>query len=264
MKKFGCGILLFFVSTTLFGQSLRLKEKKNKWGYINNQKAWVIKPVFDEAEGFNASSALVKLDGKYQLINEKGDFLIKSEYDTLYRSGSYVIYHLSSNYGILDSLGIQLSEPIFDKVDGFYKGNFTVKKDGKWVAWSLDGSFKEIEDLVFVNPDEFPVFGSNCLEMKDLEEKKECSTKSLLMSIYKNIQYPAFARKNEIQGTVVIGFLVKSDGSLTDFELLKDVGGGCGEEALRVVKLLKVYHPPMMEGSPVTMKFVLPVKYRLE
>lgn len=175
-----------------------------------------------------------------------------------------MVYRLNSKYGILDSLGFQISEPIFDKVDGFYEDNFTVKKDGKWVAWSLKGTLAEIEDLVFVNPDEFPVFGSNCLEMKDLEEKKECSTKSLLMTVYKNITYPAFARMNGIEGTVVLGFLVKSDGSLDGFEILKDVGGGCAEEALRVAKLLKVYHPPMMEGSAVTMKFILPVKYRLE
>ena len=264
MKKIGFGIFLLFIAANLFSQTLKLKEKKNKWGYVNNQKEWVIKPVFEEAERFINSAALVKQDGKYRLINEKGEFLMESEYDTLYRSGSFVVYRFGSKYGILDSLGVQLSKPVFDKVDGCYENRFTVKMEGNWITWTLDGELKAIENLVFINPDDYPIFGANCLNLKDRKEIIECSNTALLINIYKNIKYPSDARYSGIQGTVVVQFFINADGSISDINLLKDIGGGCGEEAMRVVKLLKVYEAPKMEGSPVTMRYILPVKYRLE
>jgi TonB family protein len=263
MKKIGFGILLLFLAANLFCQDLHLKEKKNKWGYVNSQKKFVIKPIFDEAERFRNESAIVKTGDNYNLINTKGAFLLNEEYDTLRRSDSFVIYRLDSKFGILDSVGTKVSEPIFEKIDAYNGDGFTVKIDGKWVSWSEDGRSQEMENLVFVNPDESPVFGSNCLKIKDREEKQDCSAKSLLMTIYKKIKYPADARDKSIEGTVVLRFLIKSDGSLDDFEILKDVGGGCGEEALRVAKLIKIYQPPMMEGMPVAMKFILPIRYRL-
>jgi TonB family protein len=264
MKKIGLGIFLLLLTASLFGQRLYPKEKKNKWGYVNSQKKFVINPIFDDAESFRNSSAIVKTGNHYNLINKAGEFLLNVEYDTLRRSGSYVICCLDSKYGILDSLGNQLSEPLFEKIDGYNGDGFTIKIDGKWVAWTLDGRVEAIEDLVFVNPDEYPVFGSNCLDIQDQEEKEACSTKALFMTIYKKITYPAYARNNGIEGTVVLRFIIKSDGSINDIKILKDVGGGCGEEALHVAKLLKVYQPPMMEGLPVAMQYTLPVKYRLE
>ncbi len=263
MKKIGFGILLLMLAANLYGQGIYPKEKKKKWGYVNSQKKFVIKPVFEKAAPFKYSSAIVKTENNYSLINKKGEFLINEKYDTLRRSGSYVIYRLDTKFGILDSVGTLVCEPIFEKIDGYNGDSFTVKIDGRWVSWHENGEIREMENLVFVHPDEYPIFGSNCLDIKDKTERQECSNRSMIRTLYTNIKYPPLARNNGIEGTVVLRFLIKSEGTLDNFEILKDVGGGCGKEALRVAKLLKVVQPPIMEGKPVAMKYILPVKYRL-
>ena len=57
--------------------------------------------------------------------------------------------------------------------------------------------------------------------------------------IAQELQYPALAKRNRIMGQVIIGFTMNEDGTVANVKILKNIGGGCGDEALRVVKLLK-------------------------
>lgn len=75
--------------------------------------------------------------------------------------------------------------------------------------------------------------------------------------IAKNLQYPPTARRNRIQGQCIIGFTLNDDGSMSDIRVVKNIGGGCGEEALRVVKLLKFKAP----GYAI--KTSMPVNFKL-
>lgn len=61
--------------------------------------------------------------------------------------------------------------------------------------------------------------------------------------ISSNIQYPVLAKENKIQGAVELRFIVEKDGSLTNFEILSDPGGGLGAEALRVYQLMPKWIP---------------------
>ena len=79
-----------------------------------------------------------------------------------------------------------------------------------------------------------------------------------------NIKYPALARENNIQGNVVLSFVVGKDGSVSDIQILKDIGGGCGKEAIRVVQAMPKWSPGEANGHPVKVKFTLPVRFRLE
>jgi TonB family protein len=64
------------------------------------------------------------------------------------------------------------------------------------------------------------------------------------------VSYPQNARKNGIQGTVLISFFVEIDGSLTNWKIEKNIGGGCGEEALRVFKTMSNWIPATKNGVP--------------
>lgn len=86
----------------------------------------------------------------------------------------------------------------------------------------------------------------------------------LLKYLAKNIQYPALARENNIQGSVVLTFVVNKDGSISDVNIVRDVGGGCGKEAERVVKSMPKWSPGEANGNPVKVRFTLPVKFKLE
>jgi TonB family protein len=79
-----------------------------------------------------------------------------------------------------------------------------------------------------------------------------------------NIRYPALARENNIQGTVVLSFVIDKDGSANNISVLRDPGGGCGKEAARVVSLMPRWTPGQANGKPVRVKYTLPVRFRLE
>jgi TonB family protein len=79
-----------------------------------------------------------------------------------------------------------------------------------------------------------------------------------------NVKYPTIAKENGIQGMVVVGFIVEKDGSITNASIVKDIGGGCGTEAMRVVKTMPKWEPAKQNNQPVRSKVNLPVKFRLE
>ncbi len=78
-----------------------------------------------------------------------------------------------------------------------------------------------------------------------------------------NIVYPQLAREVNISGRVYLQFIVEKDGSITNIKLLKDIGGGCDEEAIRVVKLMPEWNPGKQNGRPVRVMLTLPVKFSL-
>jgi protein TonB len=72
------------------------------------------------------------------------------------------------------------------------------------------------------------------------------------------------ARANNIQGTVAVTFIVNKDGSVSSGEIIRDIGGGCGQEVLRVLSLMPDWVPGEVDGLPVKVRFTLPVRFRLE
>ncbi len=88
--------------------------------------------------------------------------------------------------------------------------------------------------------------------------------KDLLRYLAENIKYPPLARENNIQGTVALSFVIGKDGSVKDVQIVKEIGGGCGKEALRVVQAMPKWSPGEANGHPVKVRFTLPVRFRLE
>ena len=80
----------------------------------------------------------------------------------------------------------------------------------------------------------------------------------------KNIKYPQMARETGIQGRVFITFVVEKDGSVTNVQVLRSLGGGCDEEAVRVVKSMPKWKPGKQRGKPVRVSYNLPVNFKLQ
>jgi protein TonB len=78
-----------------------------------------------------------------------------------------------------------------------------------------------------------------------------------------NIRYPQMAREAGIQGTVFVTFVVERDGSVTDVRILRGIGGGCDEEAVRVVRNMPRWNPGRQRGQPVRVQFNMPIRYVL-
>lgn len=79
-----------------------------------------------------------------------------------------------------------------------------------------------------------------------------------------NIINPQMAKENGIQGRVFVTFVVERDGSVTDVRVLRGIGGGCDEEAVRVVKGMPKWTPGKYGGEAVRVQYNLPVKFTLQ
>jgi periplasmic protein TonB len=78
-----------------------------------------------------------------------------------------------------------------------------------------------------------------------------------------SIIYPETARKNGIQGTVYVSFIIDDDGSVTNVKILRGIGGGCDEEALRVVRIMPKWIPGKQDGKAVRVLFNMPINFKL-
>ena len=89
-------------------------------------------------------------------------------------------------------------------------------------------------------------------------EYYEGGQEKLLADIQKMIEYPPTARRNRIQGECLITFVLEADGKISGQKLVKEIGGGCGAEAMRIVNLLKFKAPGYRVDVGVPVKFALP------
>ena len=87
---------------------------------------------------------------------------------------------------------------------------------------------------------------------------------ALIKYLSENIKYPEQAKKDKIQGKVYISFVVEKDGSVADAKVLRGIGGGCDEEALRVVNAMPNWTPGKQRNTPVRVQFNLPVAFKLQ
>ena len=96
---------------------------------------------------------------------------------------------------------------------------------------------------------------------------RNCSDRALLQYIYENIKYPKKARKEGVQGQVFVQFVVKPDGMLTDINVVRDIGAGCGEAVVDMVKKMNQLSPPFTPGKQlgkaVKVLYTLPVTFQL-
>jgi protein TonB len=82
--------------------------------------------------------------------------------------------------------------------------------------------------------------------------------------LQQNIKYPEEAKELGIQGKVFVTFVVEVDGSISDVRVLRGIGGGCDEEAIRVVRSMPKWVPGKQRGVPVRVQFNLPIKFTLQ
>ena len=89
-------------------------------------------------------------------------------------------------------------------------------------------------------------------------------TEALYKYIAENIKYPEQAKADGIEGRVMVRFVVMDNGDVVNVEVAKGIGGGCDEEAVRVVKAMPKWKPAIHEGKPVNVQYVLPLTFKLQ
>ena len=150
-------------------------------------------------------------------------------------------------------LAFSFNNPEKQQVHNFYE-------DGLKITTSLDTLpggevFKVVEDM--------PVF-SGCAEIPDKAKQRKCSDEKMMQFIFSNLKYPKEAQKSNIQGMVVISFVVETNGSISNAKAVRSIGGGCDEEALRVVNAMPNWTPGKQGGKEVRVQYNLPIRFKLD
>ncbi len=81
--------------------------------------------------------------------------------------------------------------------------------------------------------------------------------------VAENIKYPVQAKRMNIQGRVYVEFVIAKDGTLTDVHIVKGIGAGCDEEALRIVQEAPPWNPAKQRGKPVRQRYTLPIVFKM-
>ncbi|MBL7783609.1 MAG: TonB family protein [Saprospiraceae bacterium] len=102
--------------------------------------------------------------------------------------------------------------------------------------------------------------------MFDIQEPPEFpgGKDSLNQYLIRNLKYPRLAAENGIQGMVAIKFVIEKDGSISNITLVRDIGGGCGQEAKRLVESMPKWTPGKKNGQKVRVEYTMPVRFKLE
>ena len=99
-------------------------------------------------------------------------------------------------------------------------------------------------------------------QQAEVKGEKMPEIKGGLKSLSKIIKYPKEAKKLGVQGVVYVQFIVDEKGVVVDPKLIRKLGAGCDEEALRALEKLK-FNPGYVQGKPVKARFTLPIRFAL-
>lgn len=116
-------------------------------------------------------------------------------------------------------------------------------------AWMANPIELQAQEVVHDKVDEMPVPPGGMEGLTDY--------------MVKNLKYPKDARKAGIEGKVMVTFVVRADGSVTNSEIIQGIGKGCDEEALRVVDNFGTWTPGKLDGKAVATQMVLPIQFKL-
>jgi TonB family protein len=229
-----------------FYPSGRLKERGsykqgNKVGYITrfyqNGKTW-------------STLQFLSVDERISEIDEI-NYKIMTYYDT---AGTQLI---KSGNGFCRCQLLSGRTEVGKVVDGV--------RDSIWSEYSMDTLVLQEHYAMGEFIEGVRYYKGKAFKYRKVAESPEYSDglNGMMDLIRKNMRYPDNARRMGIDGTVIVDFKVNENGTIEDVKIFKGIRKDCDAEAVRVVKLMKKWHPARVRGKPVTVRFPLPIRFKL-
>lgn len=142
----------------------------------------------------------------------------------------------------------------------------TQNANGLW--WRLLATLSVLALLLMVNTNAMAqskkIANDKVLEKAEVMPQFPGGDQAMMKFVSENVQYPEEAKEKEISGRVMVGFIVEKDGSISDVKVVKGIGGGCDEEAVRVVKAMPKWKPGKEKGKPVRVSYQMPIIFKLQ
>ncbi len=149
---------------------------------------------------------------------------------------------------------------------GYGEKNISIQNSAQMKNYIVKNYDKEFSnsDKVYNIVDQMPRF-PGCEDGMDLIEKSNCSKQKLLNYIETTLKYPNAAMEKGIKGNVILTFVVEIDGKISNIEVLRDPGGGCGDEAknifIKMNEFVSPWIPGSLKGIPVRVKYSIAIKF---
>lgn len=195
----------------------------------------------------------------------------------LYFSGKYIENGIFEMYESRDSTGKAFVEggngefirydSSFTKIKerGYYENAL---RTGEWRYFKDDSlTLKSTYDKGnLISGDQFDGNGKIAsLPKPEIPAEYMGGIEAFYKSLEKTMRYPEIALRNNVQGKIFIAFIVEKDGSLSNIHVLRGIGSGCDEEAMRVVQLSSgKWKPGMQGGVAVRTQYTVPISFSIE
>ena len=98
----------------------------------------------------------------------------------------------------------------------------------------------------------------------EVVEKQPTFKGNVNLWLAQNMRYPKEAVKNNIEGKVIVSFVIEKDGSVSNVKALRSPHSSLTDEAIRVIKAMPNWNPGTMSGKPVRVKYTLPLSFKLQ
>ena len=142
---------------------------------------------------------------------------------------------------IMEEMEIEMDVDIEEVVE-------EIVEDKAFFAANKNAKMKENEIYAIV--EEMPEFPGGQEKMLDF--------------IYSNIKYPHLAQEKKIEGRCIVSFMVQPDGTVDNIRVVRDIGGGCGEEARNMIEKMPKWKAGKQRGQAVPVRYNLPVMFSLD
>ncbi len=254
-------------------------RQASKYGLVTSEGE-KLNCVYEEIGPLNPQGfAKIKQFGEYGFIDFEGNIVISPTYTAIgtnligdEESGDefkfidgLITVQKEEKFGVINQNG-QIVHPIeYEAIYSFNKTYFAYKKDnqfyvnekGKTAMLEME-AHKNLPSIVDESP-QFP----GCEKGDNLEAYKACAQEKLFDFIQKEFSYPKYAKTLGIEGNVVIQFIVEKDGEITNAVILREIGGGCGKEALRIIRAMPKWNPGKQEGKTMRTLVQLPFTFKI-
>ncbi len=142
---------------------------------------------------------------------------------------------------------------------GSFTIDLTLKPDN---PGDLTEIVMEEPPMPFFEPSPRPINNDEVLKVVEQMPTFAEGTAALLKYLEQNISYPQIAKENGVEGMVIVQMIVERDGSLSNVHVIKGIGAGCDDEAVRVVKMMPKWKPGFQNGQVVRVQFNLPIRFK--
>ena len=127
------------------------------------------------------------------------------------------------------------------------------------LCWELPAQTSE---TIYTVVDQMPYFPGCEIYANGSEEKRNCSNEAVVNYIANTMTYPAIAKEKGLEGITYISFVVDTKGATTQAKILRDIGGGCGEEAIKVIRSMPLWEVGRLRETPVAVQLKLPIHFQ--